>query len=78
MIDDYGHFAPLAPLLALHDRLRQAGLDADNDLVWLLPDETLPGVTMAYGLPVERTPGLAPTLGLRPATQLPASSTTHQ
>lgn len=65
MDDFYGEFGALAPLLVLRDRLRAAALDTGG-LTWMLPDDTLPGVTSAWGIPVVRVPALTePMLALR-------------
>ncbi|WP_031165986.1 hypothetical protein [Streptosporangium roseum] len=60
----YGEFAILAPLLALHERLEAAALDAD--LFWVLPPDVLAGVTKVYGIPVIRAEVAAPLLAHRP------------
>lgn len=59
----YGEFEQLAPLMLLRERLESAALD--NDLAWVLPTDVLPGVTMAYGLPVLRMDGVSPMLAHR-------------
>ena len=59
----YGEFEDLAPLMVLRERLESAALD--DDLAWVLPADILPGVTMAYGLPVLRMDGVTPMLAHR-------------
>lgn len=49
----FGEFAKIIPLLATLERI-QAELAREDDLVWVLPADVLPGVTEAYGLPVLR------------------------
>lgn len=49
---EFGKFDEIVHLLVAHDRLRMAALD--QDLVWVLPSNVLPGVTTAYGIPVLR------------------------
>lgn len=59
----YGEFETLAPLMLLRERLESASLN--EDLAWILPTDVLPGVTMAYGLPVLRMDGVSPMLAHR-------------
>lgn len=51
-LDYYGEFAAIAPLLARRNDLRMH-MNMEPD-AWVLPPDVLPGVTMAYGLPVIR------------------------
>jgi hypothetical protein len=64
-LDYFGQFAALAPVMALYEDIRTAYLDHGNEVILLLPDDVMPGVTQAWGLRVIRG-GEAPTLGLIP------------
>jgi len=70
-LDYYGGFAAITPLLVLLSRVRMALNLPDSQVVLLLPDDVLAGVTSAYGLAVVRAPVRAPMLGLRPKESAP-------
>lgn len=63
-VDYYGEFGEIVHLLVHLDRVREYRLDAD--VHWILPNDTLPGVTAAYGFPVVRADVPEPMIGLRP------------
>lgn len=53
----------IRPLLVLLDRLKKAHLAVD--VVWLFPDNFLPGHTVVYGRQVVRAPVDAPMIAHR-------------
>lgn len=62
MADDYGEFQRIIGLRIKLDRLVTQGLG--GGAVFVLPDDILPGVTAAYGMPVVRAPVAKPMLGI--------------
>jgi len=62
MLDYYGEFAKIAPLLSTLELLRKHGIDRDVCLI--LPASVLPGVTSAYGLKIHRADVPEPMIGI--------------
>lgn len=71
-MEQFGEFGRLAPLIIIEAAIRKTGLDIGlARLTWLLPVDVLPGVSQAYGYPIERVEGIEPALLLRPVGHNP-------